>query len=323
MKGGEQMADRAHIPFGADGGEFASSLEETDEKAEKKQSGNRRKVFLWSVVAVIVVAVAALSYFLVMIAKNLSDKERGEEIYRAAQDIFERTESGADLSNTEGDREIAGVYERIRLGHTEDDIPAVKNTELEAIRANISSLKQINPDVVGWIRVDGTKINYPLMQSAAGDDEYYLDHAYTGEYLSLGSIYMVSECDVKLDKNYNTLIYGHNVVNGAMFHDVMKFLDPEFFKTETIKIYTLDGLYVYKPFSVYQTKSDYNYIQTKFGSGAEFYRFAERVKSNSEVPNDITVGDGDTIITLSTCTATGVVSKDRYSLHAKLVEFKS
>ena len=322
--------DTVGIPIGSsDAGEFEKSLSGSDEdiKLSPKASRNnkKRKLINIAMTSFIVVCAAVLVVCVVMIVNNLLDKKRGEEIYDDFADMFapvtvdngEDRTSGDDAPNKIDDN-INGQFD-YDGGEKEQNESAYDMTN---IRASLSKLKEINSDVVGWISVENTKINYPLMRSSNGNDEYYLDHAANGEYLAVGSIFMVSNCDVKLDNNYNTLIYGHNVVNGAMFHDVMKFLDPEFFKTK-IYIYTLDGIYVYQPFSIYQTRSDYNYIQTVFSSAGEFLSFAAEMKANSQIWSDISIGNGDTMITLSTCTGTGVVSKDRYSLHAKLVEFIS
>ncbi|MBQ7670233.1 MAG: class B sortase [Clostridia bacterium] len=316
------------IPIGSsDAGEFKKSLSGSDEdiklSPEASRKNKKRRIVNIAMTSFIVVCAAVLVVCIVMIVNNLLDKKRGEEIYDDLADMFAPVTVDAGEDRTSGDDAPNKIEDNIN-GQLDDEGGKEEQSgsayDMTNIRASISKLKEINSDVVGWISVENTKINYPLLRSSSGNDEYYLDHAANGEYLAVGSIFMVSNCDVKLDNNYNTLIYGHNVVNGAMFHDVMKFLDPEFFKTK-IYIYTLDGIYVYQPFSIYQTRSDYNYIQTVFSSVGEFLSFAAEMKSNSQIWSDISIGYGDTMITLSTCTGTGVVSKDRYSLHAKLVEF--
>ena len=309
------MKDIAQIPFGNDG--------DIMPQGEKSSSPKKKKRNVTGIViaALTVCAAVALVFFIVMIIRNFSDKARAGDIYGEAADFFER-EVAADVTPSTGLSDVPTVYDRIKEGESVETGNAAVSADLAAIRAKITSLKQKNPDVVGWIKVEGTKINYPLMRSKTGNDEYYLDHAYTGEYNSLGAIFMVSECDEVLDRNYNTVIYGHNVVNGAMFHDVMKFFDASFFASETVKIYTLDGEYIYKPFAIYQTRSDYEYIRTSFGGYGQFLKFAAEMKGNSDVASDVTLSEGDTMITLSTCTATGYVTKDRITLQAKLIEVR-
>ncbi len=262
----------------------------------------------------------------VLIARNLIDKKRGNDIYNEAASGVNPVTIGNNRSGEDkGDPVVMGIYDRIKAyvgGEDLDTAEDIYDLDLSSMKASISSLKERNSDVIGWIYAENTRINYPLMRSAAGNDDYYLTHTYTGEYRAVGSIYMVSDCSPKLDDNFNTLIYGHNVVNGTMFHDVYEFYrDEEFFKNNLIYIYTLDGAYIYKPFAVYETTSDYNYIQTSFYDESEFLTFAKNVGSNSVWNSGVSVTSGDTIITLSTCTNGGVQGTGRYALHAKLIAF--
>ena len=169
------------------------------------------------------------------------------------------------------------------------------------MRASLTSLREVNEDVYGWIYVEGTNINYPLLRGT--DNEYYLDHSYNHNYLPIGSIFL--DCTTKdvITDNYNTVIYGHNVAAGSMmFHDVVKLLSEDLFYSAKIYIYTMDG----------------EYFRTQFGSEASFLEFANEVVSNSKFPTDATFSSGDTMITLSTCT--NGAANGRYALHAKLVE---
>ena len=103
-----------------------------------------------------------------------------------------------------------------------------------------------------------------------------------------------------------------------MFHDMTKFLNEDFFRSAKIYIYTMEGVYIYQPVSVYQTTAEYQYFRTEFGSEASFLEFANEVVSNSKFASDAVLSAGDTMITLSTCT--NGAANGRYALHAKLVE---
>lgn len=311
--------------------DFHASLAELKEEdipimTEKKMKKNRKKM-ISNIIQLSFLAVCAVALVVcaVLLIKNLHDKKRGESVYDGAASVFVPVTIGDSAGNEDkGASPVQNMYDRISAlyegGGLEEQDTAI-DLDLAPMKASLSSLRQTNSDVIGWIYVEDSKINYPLMQSSNGNDEYYLTHAYNGEYLAVGSIYLTSSCDKKLNNNYNSLIYGHNVVNGSMFHDVLKFLDPEFFESKYVYIYTLDGAYIYKPFAIYETRSDYNYIQTYFASEREFFDFAERVAANSEVPCSVEFAPGDTIITLSTCTNGGVGGPGRYAFHAKLVAF--
>lgn len=295
--------------------------------AERKKNSRavRKKISSAIEYAIIAICAAAFIVCTVLIVKNLSDKERGDEVYNeAASSLIPVTLGQSAGSEDKPAPPMQSIYDRINSvygGGEGPDDGGEYDLDLSSIKASLSSLRETNSDVIGWIYVEDSRINYPLMQSSNGNDEYYLTHAYNGEYLAVGSIYLTYFCDKRLDKNYNSLIYGHNVVNGSMFHDVTKFLDKDFFDSKLVYIYTLDGAYIYKPFSIYETRSDYNYIQTSFSSEEEFFDFANRVAANSEVPSSVQFSPGDTMLTLSTCTNGGVMGVGRYAFHAKLIAF--
>ena len=116
------------------------------------------------------------------------------------------------------------------------------------------------------------------------------------------------------------VMYGHNVTSGAMFHDVYRefFKKEEAFLEKEIYIYTMDGIFVFKPFSIYETKSTDFYFRTSFPSEASFLAFADEMKAKSKYSSDVEVKSGDMIITLSTCT--NGAQDGRYALHAVLCE---
>lgn len=325
------MSDKKHteIPLNRSGvnGEFQRSLDSL--KAEditvltdkKFKSRNKRLADIFQF-AIIGICAVVFVVSLVLIIDNLVDKAKGNAIYDAASELITPITISASAKEDKGDAPVMTPYERIEAMYGVGSVEMADSTydlDLASVKASLSSLRQLNSEVAGWIYVEDTRINYPLMHSESGNDEYYLTHAYTGEYLAVGSIYLVNECSTVLTENYNSLIYGHNVVNGSMFHDVNKFFDEEFFNSALIYIYTLDGAYIYKPFSIYQTVSDYNYIQTIFSNESEFLSFAAEIASNTEIHSDEKISSGDTIITLSTCTNGGVGGTGRYALHAKLV----
>lgn len=192
------------------------------------------------------------------------------------------------------------------------------NEELELMKAKLAALRNTYPDVYGYIMIDDTKISYPIVQG--DDNDFYLNHAFTGESMKVGSIFADYRLrDYVLD-NYNLVLYGHNCSNGQMFADVMKFAQSEeFFNTHKIYVYTITGLYVYEPFNLAVFRYDYQYFRTYFGSGASFVDFVNEMQSQSQYSKRIEVDENDRIITLSTCTKLGI-STLRYCLQGVLVE---
>ena len=118
-------------------------------------------------------------------------------------------------------------------------------------------------------------------------------------------------------RNYNTVFYGHNITSGAMFHDVTKFFDDYYFDNVRIYIYTFDGVYIYEPFAIYETRYDSNYIRTGFTSFEDFKTFTDKIKGDASKVRDVEITESDRIITLSTCY--GGMSDKRYLVQAVLV----
>ena len=114
----------------------------------------------------------------------------------------------------------------------ENNIESNKNENAIAINeetermTKIKKLQEENSDIVGWIEIEGTNINYPVLQGK--NDEYYLTHNYKKEKSQKGSIFLSKDYDLKLPSD-NLLIYGHNLVNGQMFNNLLKYKDKEFY----------------------------------------------------------------------------------------------
>lgn len=198
---------------------------------------------------------------------------------------------------------------------------ASHNVKFEKMRSNLAYLKTINPDIYGYIHIEGTRISFPIVKGE--DNDFYLDHAYNREYMVCGAIFADSSADDNFENNSNTVFYGHNMADGNMFNNVMLFQDEEIFNTKLIEIYTLDGIYTFEPFSIYKAVYNYAYNSMQFDSGEVFVEFCEAMQANSMFNKEMTFTPEDKIITLSTCTALDDISSyysGRYALFAKLVK---
>ncbi|MBP3368195.1 MAG: class B sortase [Clostridia bacterium] len=318
-------------------GIFESSLDEFCEAdvdlSEKAAKVSRISVF--EIVRRIVLAVFLLVFIVscALLVQNLISKQKGSDIYDKLEDAF--FSGGFDVDSVNG-LDSNGSAVRVLLKDTDhrpatsmsdiskEDASSVEvsrgyNEELEKMRAGLRSLAQINPDVYGWIAAPGTDINYPIVQGE--DNDFYLNHAYTGDFLPMGAIFADYRCDGEIKNNRNTVLYGHNIENmsgRSMFHDVTKFFRDEYFNNTQIYLYTLDGIYVFDVFAVYETRYDYQYFKTSFETAEEFLKFANEVHSNSSKHKEMEFSEDDSLLTLSTCTNGPFYA--RYALHAKLVK---
>ncbi|XOK62527.1 class B sortase [Paenibacillus elgii] len=195
---------------------------------------------------------------------------------------------------------------------------APQTESLKEARAQFRTLLDVNPDVVGWLRIGNTAIDYPVVQGE--DNAYYLNRNYKGEEASAGSIFLDFRNDIG-KAQLNTVIYGHRMKDGSMFGDLKKFLKEDFFRdTLTFQYDTLYHSYRAEIFSAYPATADLNYIQTGFGSEQEYATFLQSLHERSLYKTDTVLGVEDRILTLSTCDYTLDPAKGRLVLHAKLIE---
>src|SRR5690625_852382 len=128
----------------------------------------------------------------------------------------------------------------------------------DTIRPGFLPLLEQNEDVVGWITIDGTQIDYPIVQGE--DNFHYLTRNFYHEDSRAGSIYMDFRNDVHLTDEKNVILYGHRMRDGSMFENLTKYLDADFFNEyRMIEFDTLYDSYVGEVFAVYQTLTTFNY----------------------------------------------------------------
>ena len=162
-----------------------------------------------------------------------------------------------------------------------------------------------NPDTVGWICIDGTRVNYPVMHRPEEKD-FYLYKDFYKKYSSNGSIYIHEECDVFAPSD-NVTIYGHRMNSGAMFADLLKYKDAEFFNAHPhIQFDTLQQRSYYVVMSVFTISSSINngFQYHQFVDAAneeEFDSFVQQCQIRALYDTGITAQYGDKLITLSTC----------------------
>lgn len=175
-------------------------------------------------------------------------------------------------------------------------------------------LKSINKDIIAWIEIDNTKIDYPILKDK---DVYYLKHTFDKKYNSNGSIFTTNSYPFE-DKE--TIVYGHNMKNGSMFSDLGKYLNKDFLNSHfNFKIYTPTCNYEARIFSVYsigvETESN-NIKSLNFEDRIEYYKKASEY--NIETDSNI-----KKIVKLSTCSylnATTIPTDQRYYIVANLIQ---
>ena len=178
---------------------------------------------------------------------------------------------------------------------------------------DLAALYQKNNDLVGWVEVEGTKIDYPVMQTKdeGEDPEFYLHRDFDKEYSDSGTPFMDVSSDIYVP-TWNWLIYGHHMKSGIMFHDLVKYEDREFYeKHPTFEFETINQNGQSDTFQVIAAcyskiyPDDRNvfkyYEYAGFTDEETFNQYMEGVKSISIYDTGETAVYGDQLVTLSTC----------------------
>lgn len=194
------------------------------------------------------------------------------------------------------------------------------DNELEEIQdfANqkeLDELRQVNSRIIGWLSLEGTRLDNPVLQAA--DNEFYLRHNYLDEESRGGSIFMDYRNSRVLDRH--TIFYGHVLRNGTMFGELAKFADQAYAEAHPVFLYeTPEKRYEFEVFAAYKTTTDFYYIETDFTDDS-YAAFLEEVQLRSEITMPVQIRTEDRIVTFSTCT-TSVNDKERFVVHARVIE---
>ena len=215
--------------------------------------------------------------------------------------------------------EIDDIQEIVEPEPDNNEEPVDEEPKYVNYYANIPTtfdkLLQINKNVVGWVTVNNTKANYPVLQGPY--NEFYNTHDIYDREVITGWIYMDSRNNSK-ELDQNTIIYGHNLISGYMFGDLKSttnyswYTNPE---NKYITFNTLDREMKWEIFSIYRIDYTTDYLKTNFFNDKQYNEFIDLIKNRSIYNFNVNVNPTDKILTLSTCSG----SSRRLVIHAKLV----
>lgn len=178
------------------------------------------------------------------------------------------------------------------------------------IQKKFEKLYQANHDFAGWITIEDTNIDYPVMYTP--DDyergEYYIHRDFEGSYSAAGLPFIDAHCRIDSPTD-NLIVYGHNMNSGKMFHDILKYEDKDFY--ERHKTFRFDTIYedgTYEVVAMFygqileESSEAFKYYEfVNAGGEEEFMDFVEHIKEMSITDTGVDVEYGDKLITLSTC----------------------
>lgn len=224
------------------------------------------------------------------------------------------------IDNKKTENILNEIYENANV--SSDNISIDNDLKIEVENIDFNKLINKNPDTIGWIKVLGTDINYPVVQT--NNNDFYLTHSFDKSYNKAGWIFAdyinKNLKNNELDKN--TIIYGHNRQNNSMFGTLSNVFKEEWLSNKEnhyINFSTLNNNMVWEVFSTYTIEKEEYYIQSNFSSDEEYISFLNTIKNRSTYKYDVNISKEDKILTLSTCTNVG---EGRTVLHAKLIYHK-
>ena len=269
----------------------------------KKVIKKRRRLKKWVLIVIIIILGFTASFnILRLLDWNKDNTKTNDNINKISNT---KTEEIKDNENTE-------------LISTPDD----KESDywyyitFPLIKVDFTELIKKNEDTVGWINVNNTNINYPVVQST--DNNYYLTHSYDKKENEAGWVFL----DYRNNKDFtskNNIIYAHSRLDKTMFGSLSKVLKQSWYKDKSnhiIRLSTPTEDSLWQIFSVYVIKEETYYITTSWPSDTEYLDFLNTIKERSKYNFNTELNTNDKILTLSTCYS----DTERTVVHAKLIK---
>ena len=236
----------------------------------------KNKIYI-ALICAFSILLAVSSGFLI---KHYIDSEKQSELYDNLIETIEKTDTEKDTMTYSQDKSFLSDYQDLYLQ---------------------------NNDMVGWIKIEDTKINYPVMQSK-DNPNFYLKHGFDKAYTDYGCPYIQENCDVDIPSD-NLIIYGHNMKDSSMFSGLMNYTDKSFWEShKTISFDTLTEKCDYEIIAAFKTvvytdsPESFKYYQfINADTGDEFNAYIIKCKELALYDTGVTAEYGDKLITLSTC----------------------
>lgn len=191
----------------------------------------------------------------------------------------------------------------IRQYFKKEEVVSIAQPTAEDVGIDFDALKAVNPDTVGWIKIEGTTIDYPVVQT--DNNEKYLYTTFEGEESQWGAVFLDYTYNFnRVPKAQNSVLYGHshNIQKSSTFGDLHSYLDENFFKAhQTIEYDRAGDPGKWEIFSVYKTEADYDYRRPDFAGDEDFLSYFQRIQARSLYKTNVVLEPDDEILTLSTC----------------------
>ena len=237
----------------------------------------------YKIILILLIAIFTISSYFII--KEFAENQKEVEVYKDLQQIVIENNIDSDKENT---------------------VVEAENSKGESSnKYNLENIAKINSDVIGWIKIDETKINYPVMQNG----DFYLHRNIYKEYSSHGTPYLAEYCNIQYSDNL--IIYGHHMNDNSMFAQLDNYKKQSFYENHKyIKFYSYyNGQTIEKNYEiaivfkivVYSDKGFKYFNYTNFNDIQELNEFVDNCKKLQCYDTGVDINYGDKLITLSTC----------------------
>ena len=246
---------------------------------------------------------------------NFNSMQKVEDIQKDIDNViasYHEKEENEDSNTTddESDSNTETIPPEENPSTPQDEPSSEKLRDLKA-------LKEINDETVGWLKVNNTNVDYPVVQH--NDNEYYLTYNFKNEKDNSGWVYMDYRAD-PVDLSQNTIIFGHNwYYSGIMFGTLYKVKSSSWYKNPENQIIEFDSLYKemkWQIFSIYVVPNTNDYLIANFSTAEKYQNFLDLITNRSIYAFNTPVSTKDKILTLSTCSGS---RNNKLVIHAVLM----
>lgn len=239
---------------------------------------------------VALVSAGTAVWFALLFSQSLKEYRQGEEDLRLVKEI--RGETPAPLSIEK------------KESMDEASLRAALDKERREKLEGYKRLKERNSDMIGWVKIEGTEIDYPVMQTPKEPD-FYLRRGFDKKYSVYGMIYMDATCTLE-GECPNYILYGHHMKNGSMFASIEKYSDEAYFKEHpVIEFDTLEGTASYEVVGVFKIQAEQMDSRFAYKLAArtkeDYEGLIEYIKANDLYRTGITAEWPEQLVTLTTC----------------------
>lgn len=207
--------------------------------------------------------------------------------------------------------------QKVQQGQNAIDQEELTEEQLEQqYKEKFDQLRDINSDIVGWISIENTGVDYPVVQSS--NNEYYLNHNVEHQSSARGSIFMDYRNN-NVNDNIHTVIYGHHMKDGSMFGELSKYKHAAYYdEHSTITVEGPEGLSKWQIFSVYVYSPEDQFFEYEFADDEQYNAYLEKISKKSSYDTEVEVNSDDQLLTLVTCTYE--ITDARFIIHAKRLQ---